>query len=190
MRINRLHKTHLRKATTWTYLNWPVAVVLAVAAAVITTLTLLPGPSLAGVRTTLPTAPAWPAVPASTAAWPDVPPPTTTTVPPPPVETPAVVPSTPTSGAAGNAVDSSSAAAWAASPGVTCIRQHESGDNYSDNTGNGYFGAYQDELSTWDSHGGTGLPSDASPAVQDAINYAIYLSGGWGQWGTAGGCGL
>ena len=88
------------------------------------------------------------------------------------------------------AVDSSSAAAWAASPGVACIREHESGDNYSTDTGNGYYGAYQDLLSTWESHGGTGLPSDAPPAVQDQINYEIWLTGGWGQWSTAGICGL
>ncbi len=87
-------------------------------------------------------------------------------------------------------VDTSSAAAWAASAGVACIREHESGDNYSEDTGNGYYGAYQDLLSTWQSHGGTGLPSDAPPAVQDQINYEIYLSGGWGQWSTAAGCGL
>jgi len=98
----------------------------------------------------------------------------------PPVGTPAPQPS----------VDSSSAAAWAASPGVACIRQHESGDGYSANTGNGYYGAYQDQLSTWQAAGGTGLPSDAPPAVQDQINYQIWLSGGWGQWGTASICGL
>jgi hypothetical protein len=88
------------------------------------------------------------------------------------------------------AVDSSSAAAWAASPGVACIRDHESGDNYGTDTGNGYYGAYQDSLSTWESHGGTGLPNDAPAAVQDQINYEIWLSGGWGQWSTAGPCGL
>jgi hypothetical protein len=87
-------------------------------------------------------------------------------------------------------VDRSSAAAWAASPGVACIRARESGGNYGENTGNGYYGAYQDLLSTWEAHGGTGLPSDAPPAVQDQVNYEIYLSGGWGQWGTAAGCGL
>jgi hypothetical protein len=87
-------------------------------------------------------------------------------------------------------VDSSSAAAWAASPGVACIREHESGDNYAEDTGNGYYGAYQDALSTWESHGGTGLPNDAPPAVQDQINYEIWLTGGWGQWGTAPMCGL
>lgn len=87
-------------------------------------------------------------------------------------------------------VDSSSAAAWASSPAVVCIRYHESNDNYSTNTGNGYYGAYQDLLSTWQAAGGTGLPSNAPPAVQDQINYQIWLSGGWGQWSTASECGV
>lgn len=100
--------------------------------------------------------------------------------PPPPAPAPAAQPD----------VDTASAAAWAASPGVVCIRQAESGDNYAEDTGNGYYGAYQDLLSTWEAAGGTGLPSDAPPAVQDQINYEIYLSGGWGQWSTAAGCGL
>jgi Transglycosylase-like domain len=110
--------------------------------------------------------------------------PTPVTTPPPGAPVPAPTP------APALFVDSSSAAAWAASPGVACIREHESGDNYSTNTGNGYYGAYQDLLSTWESHGGTGLPSNASPAVQDQINYQIWLSGGWGQWSTARLCGL
>ncbi|MGH9006615.1 MAG: transglycosylase family protein [Acidimicrobiales bacterium] len=101
-----------------------------------------------------------------------------------PVSAPAAAP------AAVPAVDTSSAAAWAASSGVVCIRAQESGDSYSEDTGNGYYGAYQDLLSTWESHGGTGLPSDAPPAVQDQVNYEIYLTGGWGQWSTARGCGL
>jgi hypothetical protein len=100
--------------------------------------------------------------------------------PPPPATPPPVQPD----------VDTASAAAWAASPGVACIREAESGDNYAEDTGNGYYGAYQDALSTWENAGGTGLPSDAPPAVQDQINYQIYLSGGWGQWSTAAGCGL
>ena len=112
---------------------------------------------------------------------------TAPTVAAPPVTVPAPAIPAPTPA---TAVDSSSASAWAASPGVACIREHESGDNYSTDTGNGYYGAYQDSLSTWDSHGGTGLPSDAPPTVQDQINYEIWLSGGWGQWGTSGGCGL
>jgi hypothetical protein len=110
-----------------------------------------------------------------------------------PVATPAAAttstgPSAPAPAPQGS-VDTSSAAAWAASPGVACIRQHESGNDYGANTGNGYYGAYQDQLSTWQAAGGTGLPSDAPPAVQDQINYQIWLSGGWGQWGTASLCG-
>ncbi len=108
-----------------------------------------------------------------------------------PVPTPVVAQAAPAPApVASSVIDSSSAAAWAASPGVACIREHESGDNYSEDTGNGYYGAYQDLLSTWESHGGTGLPNDAPPAVQDQINYEIFLSGGWGQWSTAAGCGL
>jgi hypothetical protein len=123
-----------------------------------------------------------PTVVAPTVVTPTVVAPSTAVVPAP--ETPAPAP-TPAP-----VVDTSSAAAWAASPGVACIRQHESGDNYSTDTGNGYYGAYQDSLSTWQSHGGTGLPNDAPPAVQDQINYDIWLTGGWGQWSTAAGCGL
>jgi len=60
------------------------------------------------------------------------------------------------------------AAAAAQAGGVWAeLRQCESDDNYSDNTGNGYYGAYQFSLQTWEGIGYTGLPSDAAPAVQD-----------------------
>ena len=52
------------------------------------------------------------------------------------------------------------AAIWAA------IAQCESGGNPSTNTGNGYYGMYQFSLPTWQSVGGTGLPSDASAEEQ------------------------
>jgi peptidoglycan hydrolase-like protein with peptidoglycan-binding domain len=63
-----------------------------------------------------------------------------------------------------------------------CIRQHESGGNYATNTGNGYYGAYQFSLPTWRSLGGVGLPSDAPPAVQDAMAQKLQARSGWGQW--------
>jgi len=47
------------------------------------------------------------------------------------------------------------------------LRQCESGGNYADNTGNGYYGAYQFSLGTWQRLGYSGLPSDAPPSVQD-----------------------
>ncbi len=115
-------------------------------------------------------------------------PPATSTTQPAALPTGALAPMPPAPAAM--VVEIGSAAAWAASPGVACIRDHESGDNYAENTGNGYYGAYQDLLSTWEAAGGTGLPSNAPPAVQDDVNYRIYLSGGWGQWSTAPGCGL
>lgn len=70
------------------------------------------------------------------------------------------------------------------SPGGTwaCIRQHESGGNYAINTGNGYYGAYQFSLSTWRSVGGTGLPSQASPAEQDMRAQILQARDGWAPW--------
>ena len=59
------------------------------------------------------------------------------------------------------------------------LRQCESGGNYADNTGNGYYGAYQFSLGTWERLGNTGLPSDAAPSVQDqAIVANTNRSGG------------
>jgi LysM repeat protein len=63
-----------------------------------------------------------------------------------------------------------------------CIRQHESGGNYATNTGNGYYGAYQFSLSTWRAMGGSGLPSNAPPAVQDAMAQKLQAQSGFGQW--------
>jgi hypothetical protein len=71
-----------------------------------------------------------------------------------------------------------------------CIRAKESGGNYATNTGNGYYGAYQFSLSTWRSVGGTGLPSEAPPAVQDALAQKLQQRSGWGQWSTARRCGV
>ncbi len=48
------------------------------------------------------------------------------------------------------------------------LRSCESGGNYQDNTGNGYYGAYQFSPGTWARLGYSGLPSDAPPSVQDA----------------------
>ncbi len=50
---------------------------------------------------------------------------------------------------------------------LRALRQCESGGNYADNTGNGYYGAYQFSLGTWSRLGLSGLPSSAPPSVQD-----------------------
>ncbi|HSW79988.1 MAG TPA: G5 domain-containing protein [Candidatus Saccharimonadales bacterium] len=60
------------------------------------------------------------------------------------------------------------------------LRGCESGGNYQTNTGNGYYGAYQFSLGTWQSLGYSGLPSNAAPSVQDQaiIRNTLRSSGG------------
>ncbi|MGA2805056.1 MAG: transglycosylase family protein, partial [Acidimicrobiales bacterium] len=62
------------------------------------------------------------------------------------------------------------------------LRLCESGDNYTEDTGNGYYGAYQFALETWWGLGYSGLPSDAPPAVQDQAAERLQAEAGWGQW--------
>jgi len=76
-------------------------------------------------------------------------------------------------------------------PFLVCTRARESSGNYSINTGNGYYGAYQFLPATWDSvavHIGRMdlvgvLPSNASPADQDTIAWALYQWQGKAPWG-------
>jgi hypothetical protein len=70
------------------------------------------------------------------------------------------------------------------------LRMCESGNNYAINTGNGYYGAYQFDLSTWRSVGGTGYAHQASPAVQDALALKLWQQRGWSPWACAGIIGL
>jgi resuscitation-promoting factor RpfA len=62
------------------------------------------------------------------------------------------------------------------------LRQCESGGNYSINSGNGYYGAYQFSASTWRSLGFTGLPHQASAAVQDTAAAKLQAQQGWRPW--------
>src|ERR1700712_5887916 len=62
------------------------------------------------------------------------------------------------------------------------IRQCESGGNYSTNTGNGYYGAYQFSQQTWSGLGYAGSPSDASPATQDAAAAQLASQADFRQW--------
>ncbi len=62
------------------------------------------------------------------------------------------------------------------------VRQRESGGNYATNTGNGYYGAYQFNPGTWQSVGGSGLPSAASPAEQDMRAQMLYDRRGCSPW--------
>jgi hypothetical protein len=62
------------------------------------------------------------------------------------------------------------------------LRMCESHDNYSDNTGNGYYGAYQFALQTWEDLGMTGRPDQAAPAVQDYAAKVLHARAGWSPW--------
>lgn len=62
------------------------------------------------------------------------------------------------------------------------LRMCESSGNYATNTGNGYYGAYQFNLTTWHGLGYPGLPSDAAPAVQDEAAQKLYAQRGWQPW--------
>ena len=78
--------------------------------------------------------------------------------------------------AAGTASADPSANAWLQ------LRTCESSNRYDTNTGNGYYGAYQFDLGTWRSVGGTGYPNQASPAEQDYRALILYRMRGWSPW--------
>lgn len=66
---------------------------------------------------------------------------------------------------------------WAA------LAQCESGGNPSAVSANGsYYGLYQFSLSTWQSLGGTGLPSEADVETQTEMAKKLQERSGWGQW--------
>ncbi len=99
-----------------------------------------------------------------------------------PAPAPAAAPAPPPPPAAGvSDATSTDTADWA------CIRQHESGGDYSAGDG----GAYQFEFGTWTAL--TGLPSPAEdypPAVQDAAALKLFSQRGWEPWTTRYVCGL
>ena len=65
------------------------------------------------------------------------------------------------------------------------LRTCESGNNYRINTGNDHYGAYQFDLPTWRSVGGSGYPQNASKAEQDARALILYRERGWQPWQCA-----
>jgi hypothetical protein len=76
----------------------------------------------------------------------------------------------------------SAPASAATSDDFARLRGCESGGNYSTNTGNGYYGAYQFDLRTWQGLGYSGRPSDAAPATQDQAARTLQSARGWSPW--------
>jgi len=78
---------------------------------------------------------------------------------------------------------------------LQCVIQKESGGDYSINTGNGYYGAFQFSQSTWNVAAQDAgltylvgvLPSSASKAEQDTVAVALYALDGGQPW--TGDCG-
>jgi hypothetical protein len=71
------------------------------------------------------------------------------------------------------------------------LRTCESGGRYDIVSANGrHFGAYQFDLPTWRSVGGTGQPHRASPAEQDFRALYLYRMRGWQPWTCARDLGL
>lgn len=75
-----------------------------------------------------------------------------------------------------------SASASVSESDLAKLRTCESGGNYRANTGNGYYGAYQFALGTWQGLGFSGRPDQADPATQDAAVRKLQARSGWGQW--------
>ena len=72
------------------------------------------------------------------------------------------------------------------SPELSSIAECESGGDYSANTGNGYYGAYQFTQETWESVGGSGLPSEASAEEQDMRAQMLLEQSGSSPWPNCG----
>jgi len=66
------------------------------------------------------------------------------------------------------------------------LRQCESSGRYTVVAAHGgYYGAYQFDLSTWRSVGGTGYPHEATPREQDYRALYLYRMRGWQPWTCA-----
>ena len=102
-----------------------------------------------------------------------------------PVTAPAPAPAPVTSGGSGMFAES---AAWAATAKPLAVVKCESGGNYSINTGNGYYGAWQFDYQSWHANGGgqfAEYPHQASKAQQDYVAWTYWKRSGWGPWACA-----
>jgi hypothetical protein len=88
--------------------------------------------------------------------------------------------------AAGSLADGASATTYPSPAAWAALRNCESGGDYAIDTGNGYYGAYQFSLQTWEGLGYGGLPSQASPATQDQAAQELYSEDGAAPWPVCG----
>ena len=80
------------------------------------------------------------------------------------------------------------ASAWSSwdepptSANLEALRWCESSNDYTADTGNGYYGAYQFSARTWWWLGYEGWPSEAAPEVQDQAAVDLYNYSNWDSW--------
>ncbi|HTV11473.1 MAG TPA: transglycosylase family protein [Acidimicrobiales bacterium] len=129
-----------------------------------------------GATTTTTSAPPHPPTTTTTTALPTTVPPTTaappTTSPPTTAAPPTTVPPTTDAGAHPPPLGG----VWLE------LRECESGDDYAEDTGNGYYGAYQFSEPTWAALGYPGRPDLEPYWLQDQAAQRLEAAGGWGQW--------
>lgn len=65
---------------------------------------------------------------------------------------------------------------------MQALRFCESGNTYTRNSGNGYYGAYQYDLGTWGNFQGYARPDLAPASVQDAKFLETFSRRGWAPW--------
>ena len=58
----------------------------------------------------------------------------------------------------------------------------ESTNNWSINTGNGFYGGLQFSMRTWNAHGGSGMPNEAPAWRQAEVGERVRQSSGLGAW--------
>lgn len=76
--------------------------------------------------------------------------------------------------------------AHASSVNWDAIASCESGNDWSINTGNGFYGGLQFTLGTWHSNGGSGMPQNASREEQIRVAENVLQSQGIGAWPVCG----
>ena len=74
-----------------------------------------------------------------------------------------------------------------AEPNWGAMAQCESGGNWSESTGNGYYGGLQFTPATWAANGGTGSPANASRDEQIRVARNVLRTQGLGAWPVCGG---
>ncbi len=85
-------------------------------------------------------------------------------------------------GVAGAVLSAAPASAAPSGDPFAALRQCESGGDYTTDTGNGFYGAYQFDAQTWHSLGLSGLPSQAAPGTQDTAARRLQAQRGWQPW--------